>query len=195
MKYCLKFKCVFFKRKCLISTKPICFTLVFCIIVKNLENINLILIDGYWKKPHQRERRLWWWSSNQRGQRGWTETRWAQKRKRAVSFKLSNMKYACYLIFFFIIPNIPILFWIIIIFRLRRESAQIDRELEESQQETARLREVLRTREQEVQRLRERVAAQRATREQRVQRLRERVADERALIEALAQQAKSNQNH
>ena len=57
------------------------------------------------------------------------------------------------------------------------------------------MREVLRTREQEVQRLRERVAAQRVTREQRVQHLRERVADERALIEALAQQAKSNQNH
>ena len=60
-------------------------------------------------------------------------------------------------------------------FRLRRESAQVDRELEESQRETARLREVLRVREQEVQRLRERVAAQRARRE-------------------AQQQAKSNQN-
>ena len=112
------------------------------------------------------------------------------------SGKFQTFKYEICLLFdnFFSL-YLPILFWIIIIFRLRRESAQIDRELEESQQETARLREVLRTREQEVQRLRERVAAQRATREQRVQRLRERVADERALIEALAQQAKSNQNH
>ena len=53
----------------------------------------------------------------------------------------------------------------LLLFRLRRESAQVDRELEESQRETARLREVLRLREVEVQRLRERVAAQRARRD------------------------------
>jgi hypothetical protein len=52
----------------------------------------------------------------------------------------------------------------VIYFRLRRESAEVDRELEASQRETARLREVLRQREQEVQALRERVAAQRARR-------------------------------
>ena len=52
----------------------------------------------------------------------------------------------------------------------------MDRELEESQRETARLREVLRVREQEVQLLRERVAAQRARR-------------------IAAQQANSTQNH
>ena len=40
----------------------------------------------------------------------------------------------------------------------------MDRELEESQRETARLREVLRVSEQNVQLLRERVAAQRARR-------------------------------
>ena len=52
----------------------------------------------------------------------------------------------------------------VIYFRLRRESAEVDQELEASQRETARLREVLRQREQEVQALRERVAAQRARR-------------------------------
>ena len=52
----------------------------------------------------------------------------------------------------------------VIYFRLRRESAEVDRELEASQRESARLREVLRQREQEVQALRERVAAQRARR-------------------------------
>ena len=52
----------------------------------------------------------------------------------------------------------------VIYFRLRRESAEVDRELEASQRETARLREVLRQREQEVQALRQRVAAQRARR-------------------------------
>ena len=52
----------------------------------------------------------------------------------------------------------------VIYFRLRRESAEVDRELEASQRETARLREVLRQREQEVQALRQRVAAQRERR-------------------------------
>ena len=52
----------------------------------------------------------------------------------------------------------------VIYFRLRREAEEVDRELEASQRETARLREVLRQREQEVQALRERVAAQRARR-------------------------------
>ena len=50
-------------------------------------------------------------------------------------------------------------------YRLRRESEQADRELEESQRETARLREVSRIVDQNVQRLRERVAAQRSQRE------------------------------
>ena len=52
----------------------------------------------------------------------------------------------------------------VIYFRLRRESAEVDQELEASQRETARLREVLRQREQEVQALRQRVAAQRERR-------------------------------
>ena len=52
----------------------------------------------------------------------------------------------------------------VIYFRLRRESEEVDRQLNASQRETARLREVLRQREQEVQALRERVAAQRARR-------------------------------
>ena len=52
----------------------------------------------------------------------------------------------------------------VIYFRLRRESEEVDRQLEASQRESARLREVLRQREQEVQALRERVAAQRARR-------------------------------
>ena len=67
-------------------------------------------------------------------------------------------------------------FFIIIIYRLRRETAQVDRELEESQRETARLQEVVRIREQEIQLLRERVAAQQARRE-------------------AARQANSTQNH
>ena len=52
----------------------------------------------------------------------------------------------------------------VIYFRLRREAEEVDRELEASQRETARLREVLRQREQEVQALRQRVAAQRERR-------------------------------
>ena len=48
--------------------------------------------------------------------------------------------------------------------RLRREAAQVDRDLEAALQETNRLRQLLREREDAVQRLRERVAAQRSAR-------------------------------
>ena len=51
-----------------------------------------------------------------------------------------------------------------ILYRLRREAAQVDRQLEAAQSETNRLRTILRQREAEVQRLRERVMAQRAAR-------------------------------
>ena len=48
--------------------------------------------------------------------------------------------------------------------RLRREAAEVDRQLEAAQSETSRLRTILRQRESEVQALRERVMAQRAAR-------------------------------
>jgi len=53
-------------------------------------------------------------------------------------------------------------------FRLRREAAEVDRLLEASQTETARLQTLARTREAEVQALRERVMRQRAERARRL---------------------------
>ena len=51
--------------------------------------------------------------------------------------------------------------------RLRREAAEVDRQLEVAQAETQRLRNVLQSREQDVQRLRELVAQQRQDKEKR----------------------------
>ena len=49
-------------------------------------------------------------------------------------------------------------------FRLRREAAEVDRQLEAAQAETARLHDLLESRVQDVQRLRERVMQRRAER-------------------------------